>query len=133
VGCFNTPQHASTRLNLVDIFMVAKGSHPVQTARMTSSNKPPEGKPGQPQLQIQLPPETALGAYVNLTLVNHTETEFVFDFIFIQPLEPRATVRSRIISSPKHAKRLLQALQENIARYEERWGVVDVDNSKPVH
>jgi hypothetical protein len=72
---------------------------------MTSSQKPPgappdpanPGNPGKPQLQIQLPPEISNGAYVNLTLVNHTETEFVFDFIYIQPLEPRATVRSRVV------------------------------------
>ena len=89
---------------------------------MTSSPKPPGDKP---QLQIQLPPEIANGAYVNLTLVNHTETEFVFDFIYIQPLEPRATVRSRVITSPKHAKRLLQALSENVARYEQQWGPVE--------
>ncbi len=97
---------------------------------MTSSNKPPEGpKPGQPQIQIQVPPEVAQGAYVNLTLVNHTETEFVLDFIYIQPLEPRATVRSRIISSPRHAKRLLAALQENISRHEARFGPVDASSS----
>lgn len=102
---------------------------------MTSSNKPPETRPGQPQLQIQLPPEVAHGSYVNLTLVNHTETEFVLDFIYIQPLEPRATVRSRIISSPKHAKRLLAALQENVARYEARWGAIDGggETKEPLH
>ena len=102
---------------------------------MTSSSKPPsppEG--GKPQLQIQLPPEIAHGAYVNLTLVNHTETEFVFDFIYIQPLEPRATVRSRVITSPKHAKRLLGALSDNIARYEAQWGAIDIAQTKaPMH
>ena len=97
-------------------------ANPAYTVQMTSGQKPPD-KP--PQLQIQLPPEVAPGAYANLTLVNHTETEFVLDFIFIQPLQPQATVRSRIISSPKHAKRLLQALQENISRYEARWGTID--------
>lgn len=106
---------------------------------MTSSQKPPgaPGAPpdpaGKPQLQIQLPPELAHGAYVNLTLVNHTETEFVFDFIFIQPLEPRATVRSRVITSPKHAKRLLHALNENVARYEAQWGSVEGAPPKPMH
>ena len=102
---------------------------------MTSSNKPPEGsKPAQPQIQIQVPPEVAQGAYVNLTLVNHTETEFVLDFIYIQPLEPRATVRSRIISSPRHAKRLLAALQENISRHEARFGPIDSGgSSEPMH
>ena len=100
---------------------------------MTSSQKPPE-KPGQGQLQIQLPPELSQGAYVNLTLVNHTETEFVFDFIFIQPLEPRATVRSRVITSPKHAKRLLSALSENVARYEQNWGAIETAPPKaPMH
>ncbi|HEY4221617.1 MAG TPA: DUF3467 domain-containing protein [Myxococcota bacterium] len=98
---------------------------------MTSSNKPPEKPPAQGQLQIQLPPEISQGAYVNLTLVNHTETEFVFDFIFVQPLEPRATVRARIISSPKHAKRLLNALTDNVARYEARFGTVDAADAKP--
>ena len=97
---------------------------------MTTENKPPQG----PQIQIQLPPETANGAYVNLTLVNHTETEFVFDFVYIQPLEPRATVRSRIISSPKHAKRFMAALQENIQQYERRFGNIDVSGEKaPIH
>lgn len=97
---------------------------------MTSSQKPPDQK----QLQIHLPPELSQGAYVNLTLVNHTETEFVFDFVYIQPLEPRATVRSRIISSPKHAKRLLLALQDNIARFEARFGSVDAGPDKaPIH
>ena len=97
---------------------------------MTSSNKPPEGKPPQNQLQIQLPPEVALGAYANLTLVNHTETEFVFDFIYVLPLEPRATVRSRIISSPKHAKRFLNALADNVARYEGSYGTIDAGVGK---
>lgn len=90
----------------------------------------PEGR-GQPQLQIQIDEPTAQGSYVNLTLVNHTETEFVLDFIYVQPLEPRAKVRSRIISSPKHAKRLLMALQDNMARYEARFGTVEVPPSNP--
>lgn len=91
---------------------------------MTTS-KPPEGRTP-PQLQIQIDDPIAQGSYVNLTLVNHTETEFVLDFIYVQPLEPRAKVRSRIISSPKHAKRLLMALQDNMARYEARFGTVEV-------
>lgn len=97
---------------------------------MSTPNTPSDPKPG--QLQIQLPPDIAHGSYVNLTLVNHTETEFILDFIYVQPLEPRAAVRSRIISSPKHAKRLLAALQDNVARYEARWGPVDSD-TKPIH
>jgi Protein of unknown function (DUF3467) len=97
-----------------------------------SDSPKPEAKPQ--QLQIQLPPELAGGTYANLTLVNHTETEVVLDFIFVQPLEPRAQVRSRIISSPKHAKRLLMALSDNLARYEQRYGAIDSGpDAKPVH
>jgi len=103
---------------------------------MTSSQKPPEGppKPAQPQIQIQIPPEVQNGAYANLTFVSHTETEFVFDFVYVLPHEARGVVRSRVIASPKQAKRLLGALQDNIARYEERYGPVDTLPEKaPVH
>lgn len=99
---------------------------------MTTPNPTPENRKG-PQLQIQLDEATSQGNYVNLTLVNHTETEFVLDFIFVQPLEARAKVRSRIISSPKHAKRLLMALQDNLARYEARFGNVDIGDVGPGH
>lgn len=100
-----------------------------------SEKKPPDpSRPAQPQLQIQLDEATAQGSYVNLTLVNHTETEFVFDFVFVQPLDPRAKVRARIISSPKHAKRFLMALSENVTKYESRFGEVDASGpASPVH
>jgi hypothetical protein len=83
------------------------------------------------QMQIQMDDPVAQGAYVNLTLVNHTETEFVLDFIFVQPHQPRAKVRSRVICSPKHAKRMLLAMQENMRRYEDRWGVVEAAPMPP--
>lgn len=80
---------------------------------------------GQVKLQIQLDEEIAQGSYVNLAMVNHSETEFIIDFIFVQPQQPRAKVRARIISSPKHTKRLLNALQENVAKFEQRFGTID--------
>lgn len=83
-------------------------------------------QPQRPQLQIQLDEKAAEGAYANLTLVNHTETEFVFDFIYVQPHQPQGKLRSRIISSPKHAKRLLGALQENVAKFEALHGTIDL-------
>jgi hypothetical protein len=103
---------------------------------MTSSQKPPEGqKPGQPQIQIQIPPEVQNGAYANLTFVSHTETEFVFDYVYVLPHEPRGVVRSRVICSAKQAKRLLAALQDNVQRFEQRFGPIDapVGNEKAVH
>lgn len=77
------------------------------------------------KLEIQLDEELAQGVYANLAVVNHTDTEFVLDFIFVQPQAPRAKVRSRVVTSPKHFKRLLQAWQENLRIYEERFGVIE--------
>ncbi len=83
------------------------------------------------QIQIQLDDETAQGMYVNLAMVNHTETEFTIDVMYLQPQQPKAKVRARLISSPKHTKRLLNALQENIRRYEERFGSIDLSGPNP--
>ncbi len=63
--------------------------------------------------------------YSNLVLINHTENEFVLDFVFFAPGAPRAKVRARIISSPRHAKRLVRALQTNIEKFEERFGEIE--------
>jgi hypothetical protein len=76
------------------------------------------------QVQIDIDDATAQGIYTNLALLSHTETEFVLDFIYIQPQAPKAKVRARVLSSPAHTKRLLAALQENIQRYEEKFGVI---------
>lgn len=78
-----------------------------------------------PKLQVQIDEDVAQGVYANLVLINHTENEFVLDFAFIQPGNTRAKVRGRIISSPRHTKRLLSALQKNLERFEERFGTID--------
>jgi uncharacterized protein DUF3467 len=84
---------------------------------------PPAEVAGQMQIDIDEP--TAVGAYSNLVLINHNENEFILDFAYIMPAAPRARVRARIISSPRHTKRLLRALEHNIRRYEERFGTID--------
>ena len=89
-----------------------------------------------PKLQLQLDEQIATGMYANLVLVNHSENEFVLDFAFLQPSNGRARVSARIISSPKHTKRLVAALQKNIERYEERFGAIelsDADEPPVVH
>jgi hypothetical protein len=90
----------------------------------------PSSPPGQPphamQLQIEIDPATANGAFVNMAMVNHTDTEFTLDLIYVQPQAPKATVRARAITTPRHMKRLLHAIQENLARYEARFGPIDV-------
>jgi len=83
-----------------------------------------EKKKQEVKLEIQLDDDMAQGAYVNLAVVNHNEAEFVVDFIFVQPQTPRAKVRSRVILSPQHAKRLVAALQDNIGRYEQNFAEI---------
>jgi hypothetical protein len=98
-----------------------------------TGNQPPAPPKTQPRIQLQLDDETAQGAYSNLVLINHTENEFLLDFAFAAPGAPRAKVRARIISSPKHTKRLLRALQKNIERYEERFGEIDAgEEEEPI-
>ena len=92
---------------------------------------PPSGGPPQMQLQIQLDDEIAQGAYVNMAVVNHSETDFTLDMIYVQPQQPKAKVRARIITSPKHMKQLLLAMQEQVKRYEQRFGAIDVPMFPP--
>lgn len=83
-----------------------------------------EKKPQEVKLEIQLDEDIAQGVYVNLVVVNHNEAEFVVDLIFVQPQAPRAKVRSRVVLSPQHAKRFVDALQENVGRYEQSFGEI---------
>lgn len=102
-------------------------------APRTMANTP---KPPDAQLQLQLDEAVADGQYCNMALINHTETEFVLDFIFVQPQAPKAKVKSRIVTSPQHMKRLLAAMAENVARYEEQFGPIALkgdDGSGPMH
>ena len=87
------------------------------------SDEPP---PTPPKLQVQIDDDISQGVYANLVLLNHTENEFVLDFAFIQPSNGRAKVRARVVSSPRHTKRLLNALQKNLERYEERYGRIEL-------
>ena len=76
------------------------------------------------QIQIQIDETTAQGTYSNIASISHSEGEFTFDFIYLQPQAPKAKVRSRIITSPSHAKRLFKALHDNITRYESKFGPI---------
>ena len=59
----------------------------------------------------------------------HTETEFTLDLIYMQPQAPKATVRARAITTPKHMKRLLLAIQDNLAKFEARFGKIDLGDT----
>ncbi|MBN2765027.1 MAG: DUF3467 domain-containing protein [Paludibacteraceae bacterium] len=81
------------------------------------------------QLNIQLSEEIAEGTYSNLAIISHSTSEFVVDFIRIMPGTPKANVKSRVILTPEHAKRLLFALQENITKYEAQHGKIKIPDN----
>jgi len=89
------------------------------------------------KLEIQMNDDIAGGQYINMAVVNHNDSEFVIDCIYVQPQAPKAQVKSRLITSPRHAKRLLLALQNNIQSYEENFGKIDLSVSPsgrmPIH
>lgn len=79
------------------------------------------------QIQIEIDDLTAQGVYSNLAVISHSPDEFIIDFIFIQPQVPKAKVRARVITSPQHIKRFLAALQDNIKKYEEKFGEIKLE------
>jgi Protein of unknown function (DUF3467). len=76
------------------------------------------------QLQIELTEEVAQGTYSNLAIITHSSSEFVLDFVRVMPGIPKANVKSRVILTPEHAKRLLLALQDNIQKFEAANGTI---------
>ncbi len=78
------------------------------------------------QLNIELSEEVAEGIFSNLAIITHSNTEFILDFIRVMPGIPKAKVKSRIILTPTHAKRLAEALEDNIAKYESTNGIIKI-------
>jgi len=83
------------------------------------------------QLNIELSEEIAEGVYSNLAIITHSNSEFVVDFIRVMPGVPKAKVKSRIILTPEHAKRLLSALEDNIEKFEEVNGRIKTQPENP--
>ena len=82
-------------------------------------------QPQQQQLQIELTPEVANGTYSNLAIINHSNQEFIIDFVAALPGIPKARVNCRQILTPENAKRLLFALQDNVVKYEQKFGTIE--------
>lgn len=80
--------------------------------------------PKQGQINIELDADVAEGTYSNLAIINHSVSEFVVDFVNIMPGVPKNKVKSRIILTPQHAKRLVKALSENVKRFENAHGAI---------
>ncbi len=93
---------------------------------MADQNQTPEN-----QLNIELPEEIAEGTYSNLAIISHSPQEFVVDFVRIMPGVPKAKVKSRIVLTPEHAKRLMKALIDNVKKYETQFGAIN-DKEQPM-
>lgn len=94
-----------------------------------------ENQVNENQLNIELSEEIAEGIYSNLAIITHSNSEFVLDFIRIMPGTPKSKVKSRIILTPDHAKRLLLALEDNLDKFEMANGKIrggnDPSNGMP--
>ena len=84
------------------------------------NNDQPRGN----QLNIEISEEVADGVYSNLAIITHSNSEFVVDFVRVMPGVPKAKVRSRILLTPQHAKRLMRALADNVQKFEQVNGVI---------
>ena len=82
-------------------------------------------------IDVELTPEVAQGNYSNLAIISHSSSEFIIDFATVLPGVEKARVKSRIILTPEHAKRLLRSLQENIVRYESAMGKIEIPKPQP--
>ncbi|MBU2939617.1 DUF3467 domain-containing protein [Lacinutrix sp. C3R15] len=87
-------------------------------------------KPG--QINIELDEKIAEGTYSNLAIINHSVSEFVVDFVSIMPGTPKSKVKSRIILTPQHAKRLMKALHDNVAKFESMHGEIKDYEQPPI-
>ena len=83
------------------------------------------------KLNIELSEDIADGIYSNLAIISHSNSEFVIDFIKVMPGMPKAKVKSRVLMTPEHAKRLLHALQDNINKFEAMHGKVKDIGANP--
>lgn len=91
-----------------------------------------EEKKNKNQLNIELNEEIGQGIYSNLAVITHSPSEFVLDFIRVMPGLPKAQVKSRVVVTPEHAKRLMMALMDNIKRYESNHGTIkNIDDGNP--
>ncbi len=91
-----------------------------------------DSKTEEQKINIELDEATAEGTYSNLAIINHSVSEFIVDFISMMPGAPKAKVKSRIILTPQHAKRLQKALSENIQRFENANGEIQFKEHTPI-
>lgn len=76
------------------------------------------------QINIELSEEMAGGIYSNLSVITHSQSEFIVDFVQMMPGVPKAKVKSRIVLTPDNAKKLMQALADNVKKFEQVNGPI---------
>ena len=81
------------------------------------------------QLSLDLKPEVAKGSYSNLAIISHSPSEFIIDFATMLPGLPKPDIGNRIIMTPEHAKRLLNALMDNVTKYENQFGPIQLSGA----
>lgn len=89
-------------------------------------------KQDQSKINIEIDSEVAEGQYSNLAIINHSMSEFVVDFVNIMPGNPKSKVKSRIVLTPQHAKRLAKALSDNIRKFENANGEIKDYEQPPI-
>jgi hypothetical protein len=94
---------------------------------MEQQNQSQQGQ----QMQVKMTDEMLRGVYANMAQIAHTPEEFILDFMNLFP--PTGTVTARVILSPQHVKRIVAALQENIKRYEDQFGVIKAGSDQQPH
>jgi len=83
------------------------------------------------ELQIELNEQIADGVYANLVIVSHSDSEFIFDFARMLPGKPKARIHSRVILNPKNAKLFLKAFQDNVDKFEKKFGKIKEGEALP--
>ena len=84
------------------------------------------------KMNIAISPDKTSGVYSNLAIIAHGQSEFVFDFASLLPGPQQANVQSRVIMAPENAKKVLLALQDNIRKYEEQFGKIEIKQATPI-
>lgn len=88
-------------------------------------------QPGGQQINIELGEKEAEGIYSNLAIITHSPAEFVIDFTRVLPGVPKAKVHARLIMTAQHAKLLMHALQDNINKFESKFGEIKIHGDAP--
>ena len=83
------------------------------------------------EISLEIRPEVAKGTYSNLAIITHSHSEFIIDFATILPGLPKPDISNRIVMTPEHAKRLLNALMDNVTKYEAQFGLINLGGGQP--